>query len=144
MTTEQKKLPEKEVIPEKETPPQTEQVIEPVIESQPVKILRTINTKADSVKIILYDDGEVDGDIVTVFDNGDMAAHKLLLTNEPWQLTVALPAIGSKHTIELLAENVGAIPPNTAYILVLAGDERVEVKISSDKLSSAGIVIQRN
>ena len=42
------------------------------------------------------------------------------------------------------AENEGSIPPNTAYMLVLAGRERVEVKASSDKKSNAAIVIQKS
>jgi hypothetical protein len=138
--------PKKEIIIEKETAPQIKQISDTIAtakEDRLVNIVRTIITKADSVKIILYDDGEVDGDIITVFDNGNMVASKMLLTNEPWQLTVALPYSGSKHTIELLAENEGSIPPNTSYILVLAGEQREEVKISSGKLSSAAIVIQR-
>ena len=55
-----------------------------------------------------------------------------------------LPLNGSKHTIELMAENEGSIPPNTAYMLVLAGEERIEIKASSDKLSNAAIVIQKS
>ena len=106
-------------------------------------IQKTITTYADTVKIILYDDGEIDGDIVTIFDNGKLLANKLMLTKEPFQIIMPLPADSAKHTIELMAENEGSIPPNPAYMLVLAGDERVEVKASSDKLSNAAIVIQK-
>lgn len=113
-------------------------------ESRPTVITKTITTTADSVKIILYDDGEIDGDIITIFDNGKIVVNKLLLTKEPYQINLLLPLNNSKHTIELMAENEGSIPPNTAYMLVLAGEERVEVKTSSNKLSNAAIVIQKS
>ena len=113
-------------------------------DSRPTVITKTITTAADSVTIILYDDGEIDGDIVTIFDNGKIVVNKLTLSKEPYEITLALPSNNSKHIIELIAENEGSIPPNTVYMLVLAGRERVEVKASSDKKSNAAIVIQKN
>jgi hypothetical protein len=112
-------------------------------ESRITQIAKTINTVADSVKIILYDDGEEDGDVVTIFDNNTVVANKLLLTKEPWQIVLPLTYNGAKHVIELMAENEGSIPPNTAYMLVLAGEERVEIKISSSKLSNAAVLVQK-
>lgn len=112
-------------------------------ESRRSVVQKTISTTADTVKITLYDDGDIDGDMVTIFDNGNIIANKLALTKEPYHITLLLPQNGSKHTIELMAENEGSIPPNTAYMLVVAGTERVEVKASSDKLSNAAIVIQK-
>jgi hypothetical protein len=107
-------------------------------------VAKTITTQADSVKIILYDDGEIDGDIVTIFDNGKIVVNKLTLTKVPYQISLALPIDGAVHTIELMAENEGSIPPNTAFMLVIADDERIEIKASSDKLSNAAIVVQKS
>ncbi|MES2848509.1 MAG: hypothetical protein V4685_05605 [Bacteroidota bacterium] len=107
-------------------------------------VAKKIITQADSVKIVLYDDGEIDGDIVTIFDNGKIVVNKLTLTKAPYQIMLALPIDGAVHTIELMAENEGSIPPNTAYMLVLADDKRIEIKASSDKLSNAAIVIQKS
>lgn len=107
-------------------------------------IVKNIFTAADTVVITLYDDGEPDGDIVTVFDNDNIVVNKLTLTKKPYQLTITLPVNNSKHMVELMAENEGSIPPNTAYMLIEAGAERVEVKASSNKSSNAAIVIQKN
>lgn len=111
--------------------------------SRNTSVIKTISTPTDSVTIVLYDDGEIDGDIVTIFDNGRIIVNQLALTKKPYSITIALSNNNSKHIIELMAENEGSIPPNTAYMLVLAGSERVEVKASSDKLSNAAIVIQK-
>ena len=121
----------------------TEDSIIKIKQSRRTIVLKTISVKADSVKIILKDDGEVDGDIVTVFDNGKILVSNLSLSLTPYEITLMLPADGSGHTLELVAENEGSVPPNTAYMLVIAGNERVEVKTSSDKLSNATVVIQK-
>ncbi len=113
-------------------------------ESRNSVVIRSITSKADTVKIIVYDDGDIDGDIVTIFDNGKIVVNKLLLSKQPYEITLALQKDEIKHTIELMAENEGSIPPNTAYMLVIAGEDRVEVKASSDKLSNAAIVIQKS
>lgn len=112
-------------------------------QSRSTKILRTISVKADSVKIILKDDGEVDGDVVTVFDNGKILVRNLSLSLTPYEITLYLSSDGPGHTLELVAENEGEVPPNTAYMLVIAGNERVEVKTSSDKMSNAAVIIQK-
>lgn len=122
----------------------TEDSLLQVKNSRATLVTKTIYTSADSVTIFLYDDGEIDGDMVTIFDNGKIVVNKLMLSKEPYRITLTLPLNDSKHSIELMAENEGSIPPNTAYMLVLAGNERVEVKASSDKLSNAAIVIQKN
>jgi phosphotransferase system HPr-like phosphotransfer protein len=106
-------------------------------------VVSHIKTKADSVRIIIHDDGEIDGDMVTIFDNDAILIKNLLLSRTPFEKILYLPADGSKLVIALMAENEGSIPPNTAYMLVLADGERVEVKASSDRLSNAVIVIER-
>ncbi|HMO63137.1 MAG TPA: hypothetical protein PKC39_13180 [Ferruginibacter sp.] len=111
--------------------------------SRHTAIQKTISVKADAVKILLKDDGEVDGDIITVFDNGKIIVHKLLLTATPYEINLDLPPDGKRHLIEIVAENEGLVPPNTAYVLVIAGEERVEVKTSADRLSNAAVIIQR-
>lgn len=106
------------------------------------KLVKTIYTKQDSVKLIIYDDGEIDGDIVSVFDNNKIVVNKLLLASKPYQINLSFTALNNTHTIELVAENLGSIPPNTAYMLIIAGSERYEIKASSDLTSNAKIIIQ--
>ncbi|MBA3675372.1 MAG: hypothetical protein H0W75_10550 [Chitinophagaceae bacterium] len=106
------------------------------------KLVKTIYTNQDSVKLIIYDDGEIDGDIVTVFDNNKIVANKLLLTSKAVEINLAFNSSDSLHVIELVAENLGSIPPNTAYMLIVAGGQRYEVKASSDLTSNAKIIIQ--
>ncbi|MGG9961060.1 hypothetical protein [Ferruginibacter sp. SUN106] len=111
-------------------------------ESRTSRLAQTIESVADSIKMVLYDNGEIDGDTVTVFDNGKIVVEKLALSLKPYEVTIPLNKNSSFHNIELMANNLGSIPPNTAYMLILAGKERYELRLASDFSVNAQINIK--
>ncbi|GAB2822733.1 hypothetical protein [Ferruginibacter profundus] len=111
-------------------------------EGRTSQLAKTIETTADSIKLILYDNGEIDGDTVTVFDNGKIVAERLALSLKPYEINIPLNKNTGFHNIELMANNLGSIPPNTAYMLILAGKERYELRLSSDFSVNAQLNIQ--
>ncbi|MGC4102665.1 hypothetical protein [Ferruginibacter sp.] len=113
-----------------------------VKESRTSKLSQTIETTADSIKLVLYDNGDIDGDTVTVFDNGKMIIDRLGLGVKPYEVVIPLDKNNRLHAIELMANNLGSIPPNTAYMLILAGKERYELRLSSDFSVNAQVNIQ--
>jgi hypothetical protein len=44
----------------------------------------------------------------------------------------------------MVAENLGAIPPNTAYMVALVGDKRYEVNLSSTEETSGMIRLRKD
>jgi len=108
--------------------------------SRTKNILRRIDIKQPSFKVDLYDDGDVDGDMVTIYFNGRMLLNNKKLTEKA--LTLNLSADPSKTENELLiyADNEGAIAPNTALMVITEGSNRTEVRISSDEKKN-GVVI---
>ena len=92
------------------------------------------------IEIKVYDDGVVDGDSVSIFYNGRLIAGKKRLTEKPIIIPLDLDEDTNRHEITLFAENVGSIPPNTALIIVTAGDKRYELR-SSETLDTNAVLV---
>ena len=102
-------------------------------------VIKTIEVESGTVKIDLYDNGEIDGDSISLFYNG-----KLLLSNKRLSdksISLNLPVEANQNTNELImfAENLGRIAPNTALMVVTDGSNRYEIRITSD-LEKSGVI----
>jgi lactam utilization protein B len=113
-----------------------------VKESRTSALIKTLETEADSIRLVLYDNGEIDGDTVTVFYNGAMIHNSVPLNVKPIEVTLAVNKNMVVNTIELMANNLGSIPPNTALLLIYTGKERHELRVSSDYSTNARIDIK--
>ena len=84
-----------------------------------------VNTK--NITLNLYDNAIVDGDTISVFFNGKLLLSHQRLTEKPIVINIELDENSLRNEITLFAENLGSIPPNTALIVVTAGDKRYEL-----------------
>jgi hypothetical protein len=101
-------------------------------------IIQTINTENETIKIELYDNGDIDGDSVSVFFNNAVVLSHKKLTNQP--LTLDLPIKNDAiNELVMYADNLGTIPPNTALLIITDGKKRYEVRITSDLEKSGAI-----
>jgi hypothetical protein len=103
-------------------------------------ILKTINITQPTFRVDFYDNGEVDGDSITVFYNGKIVLSHKMLSTKAISLTLALNENVKENIITMYADNLGSIPPNTALMIVTDGDKRYEVRISSDTEKSGSVV----
>ncbi len=113
-----------------------------VKESRKSEVATTITTAADSIKILLFDNGEIDGDTVTVFLNGKIIINQLRLAEKPFEVVIGVPKNNTTQIIELMANNLGSISPNTAYMQIWAGAKKYELRLSSDFKTNARIDVQ--
>ena len=108
------------------------------ISSRPVKETKAIQVKNNTVKIDILDDAELDNDIVTVYFNKALVVDKKVLTAKAFSFIVNLIE-GKTNELVLYAENLGAIAPNTALMIINDGVTRYEVKLSSDFKNNASV-----
>jgi hypothetical protein len=121
----------------KEVPDATvDKLVQRAFELSPV-----IEVEADSLKISLYDNGEVDNDTISVYYNRKLVAEKKMLSNNPISFT--LPLDTSINEIAMYAENLGTLPPNTALCIVYANEQRYELAMSSNFVKNATIRFRR-
>lgn len=103
-------------------------------------IIKTIPISHETFKIDFYDNGEIDGDSVSVFYNGKIVLSHQRLSDKPISLKLDLDDDTEENLVTMYAENLGAIPPNTALMIVTDGDKRYEVRITSDTEKSGSVV----
>ena len=95
-------------------------------------VMKNIDIKSADIKIELYDNGDVDGDEVTVYFNGNVISSKQKLTEKA--ITINLKAIkNASNELVMYADNLGSIPPNTALMKVYCDGQLYEVRMESDE-----------
>jgi hypothetical protein len=100
--------------------------------------------QSDSLILTLYDNGEVDGDTVSVLMNGNMIFAKQGLTTRANSKVIYItPDTPDSLLLVMYAENLGSIPPNTGLLVVRDGEKVYEVRFRADLQSNAGIILRR-
>lgn len=102
-----------------------------------------IVVSSDSLQIDFYDNGEIDGDSISIFYNDRLLASSQRLSARAIHLTIALDRTKEINEISMFADNLGAIPPNTALMLVSDGKNRFEVRLSSTLQDNGTLRIRR-
>ncbi|MEO7530919.1 MAG: hypothetical protein ABIS69_05895 [Sediminibacterium sp.] len=106
---------------------------EPIAAVRELKIQRTIILDTSFIKVDLYDNGEIDGDTATLLLDGKIVLDKKLLGLYPSTVFLNLSKKNPTHTIELFANNLGSIPPNTALLVLTCRNKRYEINLSSSE-----------
>ena len=99
-----------------------------------------VNTK--KITLSLYDNAVVDDDTVSIFLNGKLLLSHQRVSEKPIVLTIELDEQVSKNEITLFAENMGSITPNTALVIINAGNKRYELFSKASLETNAVLVLQ--
>ena len=106
------------------------------------ELVKTFYTSAKEIKVDLYDNGEIDGDTITVYHNNKLIAYKKRLTDKPITFTIKTDEIDPEHEFVMVAENLGSIPPNTALMVITAGGKRYELFVTSTEQKNAVVIVE--
>ncbi|MFM9909448.1 MAG: hypothetical protein ACKVOW_08875, partial [Chitinophagaceae bacterium] len=99
--------------------------------------------EGDSVRVSFYDNGDVDGDIISVFLNKNPVLVKQELSARSLNIYLALDSTKEYNELSMMAENLGKYPPNTALMIISDGINRYEVYLSSSLTQNAAIRLKR-
>jgi len=105
------------------------------------KVIATYHVSSPEIKLALFDNGEIDGDTVTVYHNKEKIIDRQLLGVQPILFTVKASATDKVHEFILVANNLGRIPPNTALMRITAGSKVYELFASTNLSQNASVVI---
>jgi hypothetical protein len=104
-----------------------------------LQVIQTIEFTGTTIKIEIYDNGQVDGDIISLYLNEKLLLPSQMLTAQPITININVKDNEDKYDLIMYAESMGKIPPNTALMIVTTATNRHEINITSTELSS-GVV----
>lgn len=94
------------------------------------------------ITLSLYDNALIDKDTITVFYNGKLLVSHQLLSEKPITIHLQLDENAATNEVILFADNLGSIPPNTALVVVTAGNKRYELHSSASLEENAVLVFE--
>jgi len=102
------------------------------------KVLEVDNT---TLVISLWDHGRTDGDIVSIYLNGEAVVYKHTLTYKKKIYEINLKS-GIPNDLFLYAHNLGRFAPNTVAIEIVDGNKSENIVLNSDLQSCEAVVIK--
>ncbi len=118
-------------------------VIEKEYTERENEIVNEIEVGSDSLKVDFYDNGEVDGDSISIFYNNKLIAFHQMLSTRAVHFDLVLDSTREVNELTMFADNLGSIPPNTALMIIDDGKKRYESRLSSNLQKNATIRIKR-
>ena len=100
-------------------------------------LVQTLLINSEDVVVKLYDNGEIDDDTISVYLDKKLVLSKKRLTTSALSINLKMDESNPDHELIMVAENLGRIPPNTSLMIVTAGDQRFEVRITSTEQKNA-------
>ena len=103
-----------------------------ILTKEASSIFNEIKVDTGNLRLDFYDNAEIDGDTLSVSVDNQMAVSHQRLSAKPITVNIRIDFVKTDHEVVMIAENEGAIPPNTALLIVTAGDKRYRLFLSSD------------
>lgn len=108
-----------------------------LLRSRENNLLQTLVINSEDVSVKLYDNGEIDDDTISVYLDKKLVLSKKRLSAAALSINLKMDESNPDHELIMVAENMGRIPPNTSLMIVTAGDQRFEVRITSTEQKNA-------
>ena len=107
-----------------------------VLKERQNELMKSLTVTDREVTVKLYDNGEIDDDTISVFYDKKLLVSNKRLSGTPITLKLKIED-EENHELVMVAENLGRIPPNTSLMIVEAGDQRFDVRITSTTQKNA-------
>jgi hypothetical protein len=107
-----------------------------------IDIAHTIEVDTGIITLMVYDNGIVDDDTISLYYDGDLLLYKNRISDSALFVRLEI-ANEEDHFLSLYADNLGRIPPNTAFIIIMDGNKRTNLELTSTEIKNGTILIRR-
>jgi hypothetical protein len=108
-----------------------------VLKNRTNELAKALTVSNQEVIVKLFDNGEIDGDTISVYFDNKLVLSSKGLTASPLVVKLKLDDENTDHELVMVAENLGRIPPNTSLMIVESGGQRFDVRITSTAQKNA-------
>lgn len=109
------------------------------IKESAFKEIPEIIVDTGNIRLDFYDNGEIDDDSISVRVNNKIILTHQKLTEKPISIYVRMDLNSTFQEVEMIAENLGRIPPNTALLIITAGKKRYELFLTAADKKTAKV-----
>lgn len=109
----------------------------PSLTNRKAELVKEIKVDTGVIKIDFYDNGDIDGDTISVYVNGMPSVSRKMITAKPVTMSIKIDLKKTEQEVIMVGENMGRIPPNTALMIINAGDKRYQLLLTSDDKKNA-------
>lgn len=109
----------------------------PTLVKRKAELVKEIKVDTGVIKIDFYDNGQIDGDTISVYVNNMPSVTNKHLSAKPVSISVKIDVNRPQQEVIMVGENLGTIPPNTALMIINAGDKRYQLYLTSDEQKNA-------
>jgi hypothetical protein len=101
--------------------------------------IQEIKVDTGKLRLDFYDNAQIDGDSISVTVNGKTVVSNQLLGLKPISIDVKVDLDHPEQEVTMIGENMGTIPPNTALLIVTAGNKRYQLFLTSNGKKNAQV-----
>lgn len=105
------------------------------------KVFETFELNEEDIYVSIYDNAEIDGDVITVIYNGEIVLSNQTLSDQPISFRLKVKK-GMENILTMYAENQGKVPPNTAIMRIQNGKEYYKILLSADDKENASVIFK--
>ena len=109
------------------------------IKESAFKEVPEIEVDTGQIRLDFYDNVESDGDSISVLVNGRTVITHQKLNSQAITVFIKVDLHNTFQEVEMVAENLGSIPPNTAMLVITAGEKRYQLFLTSTTEKSARV-----
>jgi len=113
----------------------------PALQERPIHIAQTVEVSGQNLKLFLWDNGMVDGDVVSVYLNGQLLLDQYRVRKGRAELRIKLRR--GPNFLVLVADDLGSTPPSTVALSLHDGEREHKLVIRSDQRESGAVLIKR-
>ena len=108
-----------------------------ILKKRENSLVQTLTINSENITVKLYDNGEIDDDTISVYLDSKLILSNKRLSTAAIAINLKMDESNPEHELVMVAENLGRIPPNTSLMIVTAGEQRFEVRITSTEQKNA-------